>query len=361
MLNAERAPLRLSFSSMSDYDMCPHRYYLKEVEGFPRARASPIMIYGTVMHAGVQEYWERRMQTQKSLNSGGGSGDDHEFNHDNGDLPQPSDLVNYVRGLWFEDASPLFHEQESSGAAASGPESVRKGDGGDTDWAGGTVHLATFSPPSAHAVLGKQAEDGIRAFVEWANADAVAGGVTASPPSAVELKLDMDLGRWASRTGYARARELEGVTLVGVVDAAWGLAEDDAEGGFAIAEYKSNAFGAGGRQKIKQMARSSLQPRLYAMLIREELRRRRQREEEEEEEEEEEGGCGSARPVVMVQGIEQRAAMGEAPLGEGAMGEAVEAVADTARGIRNGEFAAKPGRFACGWCGWRSVCRHVVH
>lgn len=66
-------------------------------------------------------------------------------------------------------------------------------------------------------------------------------------------------------------------------------------------------------------------------------------------------------PTVMVQGIEQQDAMGKAPLHEDAMNEAVEAVADMARGVRRGEFEPTPGQFQCGWCGWRSVCVHAVH
>ena len=66
-------------------------------------------------------------------------------------------------------------------------------------------------------------------------------------------------------------------------------------------------------------------------------------------------------PTVMVQGIEQQDAMGKAPLHEDAMNEAVEAVADMARGVRRVEFEPTPGQFQCGWCGWRSVCVHAVH
>lgn len=42
------APLELSFSSMFDYQWCPHRYYLRKVLGLP-VFPTPAMVYGTGM------------------------------------------------------------------------------------------------------------------------------------------------------------------------------------------------------------------------------------------------------------------------------------------------------------------------
>ena len=364
----EAMPLRLSFSSLSDFMMCPYRYYLKEIENFPPARASPIMTYGTVMHAAVQHYWERRMKASSPA-------------EDLATLPSADELKTYVRRIWFEDASPLFKAEFPDGATH-----LR---------GGGTLNLSHFTPLSSHVVLGEKAQEGIQSFVEWVNASAISGGHGCTPPSDVELKLKMDLGTWGkAMKDNDEDGNLNGVTLVGVIDAIWdpecnrttsgmndiaaqscnitpvnvpkaeNFASANQFSGIAVSEYKSNAFGSRGRQKIKQIARLSLQPRLYAMLVHELQKKRSGSTPDAYNHCQQHQECdiwgGLSRPKIFVQGIEQQAAVGRAPLDRKDIQETLHSIAGMTRSIRGGNFQPKPGKFACSWCSWKSVCQHAL-
>ena len=52
------APLKLSYSSIYEYEMCPRCYYLRRVMKFPEPERAPQMI-GTVAHAALSEFYKR--------------------------------------------------------------------------------------------------------------------------------------------------------------------------------------------------------------------------------------------------------------------------------------------------------------
>ena len=151
--------------------------------------------------------------------------------------------------------------------------------------------------------------------------------------------------------------KLQNVELIGIIDAMWEEDDGDDCRRRVINEYKSNCLkNSLGKSKIKNIAKQSMQPKLYNILgtygygamnggdgkvVIAPLER---------------GKGGIETYVYGIEGGWKSIVSND----EKDMKEVLEEIADVVGGIRRKEFDAVANGFNCTWCGYREVCGDSV-
>ena len=364
------ASLSLSHSSIESYVSCPKKYEFSKIKKLPSERGSPIMVYGSAMHHAVEFYWRRRRIIDTESNQ-------HEENL--------RACLDEFRRVWWDCASPLLYGDQASKVTSSNDVFAVFAAPSPILISGGTRALTTFAPESMHDEMGEQGLQGLALFVARAK--------DVEPPDHVEvyLKANIDTDFWRTAIakdtaakmpdGDSERREeeeeeeerrekeeeeddeddewwkktqerLENVELVGIIDALWEAKPSSINGELGqrkILEYKSNCLeNPLGKSKVRNLGRTSRQPRIYGMLA---LAGEGKDAEGREVTRPDVGVGVSARVHGIEGGWEERA-----PLDIKSMKDTLGVVAQVADGIRNEMFLPKANFFSCQWCGYRDVC-----
>ena len=148
---------------------------------------------------------------------------------------------------------------------------------------------------------------------------------------------------WPQATEHQFELKLEkcGVNLIGILDLVLKSTKNDQEGKevLRLVEYKSNKVGEKGEQAIKRMAKTSLQPVIYSMALKE---------------------TQNVAPENLSTVVESIESGYHSPVKTGSLQEkrllhTIETVAD---GVRQHKFDPTPGFFQCSFCSVRASCRH---
>ena len=249
----------LSFSQINLYERCPKSYMMKYILNIPSGTPSAIMVYGSLMHEVIADFWTVRADHCNLVIT-----DTNE-----------EDSMSAMKSKMMESFSEKWRKAKNS---------------------------ALFFSPAHFEALHNAGRTGISHFVDRY--------FHVPSPIGIEQVFTVSL------PGH------DGIELKGVFDLI------DHTG--TIVEFKSNKVGLAGQKGVENIARSSLQPVLYAM------------------------ACPEA-PEVVVEGVENGHRM-HVKIDDQNIEKAQNAIDVVVDGIQNANYRPTSSFFTCSFCDYRHVC-----